>query len=99
MNATLSFLKTMTVRQFLQQINSSKVDIKANPNTGKLFATDEAGVVVAAVSSAKPLTEMTMPVVSYVQGDPTDRNPDGKFYLIHQKGEGGAETLLTLTAD
>jgi len=35
------------------------------------------------------------PMISLVQGEPTLLNPDGKFYMLHEEGTGGAPVLAT----
>jgi hypothetical protein len=34
-------------------------------------------------------------MLSYVQGEPKELNPDGKFWMLHEEGTGGAPVLAT----
>lgn len=86
----LEFLNTRTIEQFKDDHKVSKIEVKRNEETGKLFFTF--GAETGAVSS-KGIPKN--PMISLVQGNPTDRNPDGKFYLLHEEGTGGAPTIAT----
>lgn len=80
----LQFVKTFTVEQFKAHTNVSKLEVKQNPKTGKLFFTY--GAEVGAVSSKGIPTH---PMVSLVNGK------DGSFFILHEEGNGGAPTLAT----
>ena len=82
MSNSLNFKQTLTVSQFKTECGTASIDIVRNPKTEKLFASDDAGNSIAAVSEkAVDAAEL---VVSLVAGD------DGKeFYLIHPKGSAG----------
>lgn len=88
--ANLTFLQTLTVEQFKAAQHVDKVEVKQNPKTGLLFMTF--GAQVGAVAS-KGIPQK--PMISYVQGDPTALNPEGKFWLLHEEGTGGAPVIAT----
>ena len=78
----LKFLETVTVNEFKAQKGVNKIEIKQNPHTGKCFFVY--GCEIGAVSDKFINGEVTNPVISQV------------FYMLHQRGEGGAMTLATL---
>ena len=83
--ANLTFNETLTVEQFKSAMNVSRIDVKQNPKTGKLFFTY--GAKTGAVS-LKGIP--AHPMLSNVTGD------DGEtFWLLHEEGQGGAPTLAT----
>lgn len=84
----LNFLRTLTVEQFKSEQKVDKVCVKQNPNTGKLFMTF--GAAVGAVASKGIPSH---PMISEVVGEPTEKNPSGKFFLLHEEGQGGAPVL------
>ena len=90
MEKNLIFNDTLTVEQFKAKMNVSRVDVKKNPNTGKLFFTF--GTKTGAVAS-KGIPQH--PMFSFVKGDPTPQNPDGTFWLLHEEGQGGAPVLAS----
>ena len=79
----LVFLETLTVEQFKARMMVDKIKIKQNPKTNSLFMSF--GGQVGAISS-KGIPEH--PMVSYVQGDPTPQNPEGKFWMLHEEAQG-----------
>ena len=85
MEAKLSFNETLTVEQFKSQMNVSRIDVKRNPHTGKLFFTygsKTGAVAVKGIPSNPMLSNVTTP-----EGD--------SFWLLHEEGQGGAPTLAT----
>lgn len=90
MEKNLIFNDTLTVEQFKAKMNVSRIDVKKNPNTGKLFFTF--GAKTGAVA-AKGIPQH--PMFSFVKGDPTPQNPDGTFWLLHEEGQGGAPVLAS----
>lgn len=86
----LTFLSTQTLAQFKASQNVDRIPIKKNPRTGKLFITF--GAESGALSSKiKSQSDVVSPMVSYVE------TPEGsKFYLLHNEGQGGAETVFSL---
>ena len=86
----LIFKDTLTVEQFKDHFKVSRVDVKKNPKTGRLFFTFGAktGAVAAKGIPAHPM-------FSFVKGDPTPQNPKGEFWLLHEEGQGGAPVLAS----
>lgn len=83
--ANLVFNETLTVEQFKSEMNVSRIDVRKNPQTGKLFFTY--GAKTGAVS-LKGIP--AHPMVSNVTGD------DGQsFWLLHEEGQGGAPVLAS----
>ena len=83
--ADLHFNETLTVEQFKAQMNVSRIDVKRNPKTGKLFFTYGAKTGAVAIKGIP-----AHPMLSNVTGS------DGSnFWLLHEEGQGGAPTLAT----
>ena len=81
----LTFNETLTVEQFKSQMGVSRIDVRKNPNTDKLFFTY--GSQIGAVS-LKGIP--THPMLSNVTGS------DGSsFWLLHEEGQGGAPVLAS----
>ena len=81
----LTFNETLTVEQFKSQMGVSRIDVRKNPHTGKLFFTY--GAKTGAVS-LKGIP--TNPMLSNVTGS------DGSnFWLLHEEGQGGAPVLAS----
>lgn len=77
--------ETLTVEQFKAAHNVSRIDVKKNPKTGKLFFTYGAKTGAVALKGIPQ-----HPMLSYVSGS------DGaRFWLLHEAGEGGAPVLRT----
>ena len=80
----LTFNETLTVEQFKAKELVSRIDVKQNPKTGKLFFTygSKAGAVAIKGVPSKPM-------ISNVTGQ------DGStFYLLHEEGT-GAPTIAS----
>lgn len=90
MENNLKFLNTMSVAQFKEKYNVEQIEIKKNQHTGKCFFVYD--FETGACSKKAETGELTIPVVSEVCSPDTGE----LFYLLHQKGEGGATTLATL---
>ena len=86
----LIFNDTLTVEQFKDKMKVSRVDVKKNPKTGRLFFTF--GAKTGAVAS-KGVPKK--PMFSFVKGDPTPENPSGEFWLLHEEGQGGAPVVAS----
>lgn len=87
-NKNLEFLDTLTVEQFKAEKRVNKIQVKKNPNTGKLFFTFGAKTGAVAAKGVP-----THPMISHVKGEPTTENPSGEFYLLHEEGQGGAPVI------
>lgn len=80
---SLNFIETFTIKQFLEKMGVSRIQIMNDPETGELYFTfgSERGAV-----SSKGIPEK--PVVSYVT------NESGvSLWLLHEEGQ-GAPTIL-----
>ena len=80
----LIFNETLTVEQFKEQMKVSRIDVKKNPKTGKLFFTFGAKTGAVAVKGIPQ-----HPMLSNVTG------VDGSFWLLHEEGQGGAPVLAS----
>lgn len=86
----LKFIETLSVAEFKAQQGVEKLEIKQNPQTGKCFFVY--GIETGAVSEKFNKGELTDPVISKVVSP-----EDGElFFMLHQRGEGGAPTLAVL---
>ena len=97
MEKNLIFNDTLTVEQFKAQMMVSRVDVKRNPRTGKLFFSygAKAGAVAAKGIPVKPMFSVVCP-----EGDTLDIAHAGQrgcttFWLLHEEGQGGAPTLAS----
>lgn len=90
MDSKLKFLETLSVNEFKSKMGVEKIEVKQNPNTGKCFFVY--GVEAGAVSDRFLNGGISNPVISQVCSPITG----DIFYMLHQKGEGGAMTLATL---
>lgn len=86
----LKFLETMTIDEFKSKMSVSKIEVKQNPYTGKCFFVY--GFETGAVSDKFLKGGIDNPVISQVCSPDTG----DMFYMLHQKGDGGAPTLATL---
>ena len=86
----LKFIENLSVAEFKAQQDVEKIEIKQNPQTGKCFFVY--GFETGAVSEKFNKGELTDPVVSKVVS-PIDGE---MFFMLHQRGEGGAPTLAVL---
>ena len=79
-----SWNETLTVEQFKAKELVSRIDVKKNPKTGKLFFTYGAKSGAVAIKGVPK-----HPMLSNVTGS------DGaSFWLLHEEGN-GAETIAT----
>ena len=97
MEGKLTFGETLTVEQFKAQMMVSRVDVKKNPKTGKLFFTygAKAGAVAVKGIPAKPMFSLVCP-----KGDTLDAAHAGErgcttFWMLHEEGQGGAPVLTS----
>ena len=85
MEKNLIFNDTLTVEQFKAAMNVSRIDVKKNPKTGKLFFTYGAKTGAVAVKGIP-----VHPMLSNVTG--SDGIP---FWLLHEEGQGGAPVVAS----
>lgn len=85
MEKNLVFNETLTVEQFKDQMKVSRIDVKKNPKTGKLFFTYGAKTGAVAVKGIPK-----HPMLSKV----TDSD-NSSFWLLHEEGKGGAPVLAS----
>lgn len=90
MEKNLTFMETLTVEQFKKEMAVSRIDVKKNPKTNTIFFTY--GAKTGAVST-KGIPKH--PMLSYVKGEPTEKNPSGEFWLLHEEGKGSAPVLAS----
>ena len=86
----LKFIETLSIPEFKSRQNVEKIEVKQNPHTGKCFFVY--GIETGAVSEKFNGGELDDPVISKVVS-PIDGD---MFYMLHQRGEGGAPTLAVL---
>lgn len=92
-NKDLEFIKgqSYTVDQFMLNQRVTNIYIKEGKTGGLFF---QFGGQTGAVSKngipAKPM-------ISLVKGEPNEYHPDGKFWLMHEMGEGGAPVVRTFS--
>lgn len=82
-NKNLEFIDTLTVEQFKAEKRVDKIQVKKNPNTGKLFFTFGAKTGAVAAKGVP-----SHPMISLVKG-----NDGEQFYLLHEEGQGGAPVV------
>lgn len=80
----------MSIEDFKAQNQVSKIEVKRNEETGKCFFVF--GLRTGACSKKVETGEVTVPVISEVCSEETGET----FYLLHQRGEGGATLIATL---
>lgn len=93
----LTFGETLTVEQFKEKVHVSRIDVKKNPKTNKLFFTYGAKTGAVAVKGIP-----THPMFSAVcpEGCTLDIAHAGEigcstFWLLHEEGQGGAPVLAS----
>lgn len=91
MESNLKFLSTMTIAEFKEKQNVEKIEVLRNEHTGKCFFAYGLGTG-ACSKRVERGDELTSPVISQVCNAETG----DMFYMLHQKGEGGATTLAVL---
>ena len=81
----LTFNQTLTVEQFKALMEVTRIDVKQNPHTGKLFFTYGAKTGAVALKGIP-----AHPMFSNVTGS------DGSdFWLLHEEGQGGAPVVAS----
>ena len=90
MEKNLKFLQTWSVEEFKSAQGVEKIDILKGDTSGKAFFAF--GPETGACSRRALAGKLTDPVISQVCNVETGDT----FYLLHQKGEGGATLLGSL---
>lgn len=86
MEKNLKFIETKTIEQFKEDKKVSKIDVVKSPRTNKLFfAWGPNEDCYGAVAEKNQNGVFINPVISKVEGEKTERNPDGIFYLLHEE--------------
>ena len=86
----LKFIETLSIAEFKAKERVEKIEIKQNPKTGKCFFVY--GIETGSVSEKFNRGELSDPVISKVVSPEVGE----MFYMLHQRGEGGAPTLAIL---
>lgn len=86
----LHFVETLSIEDFKTRQKVEKIEVKQNPQTSKCFFVY--GMQTGAVSDKFLSGGITCPVISQVCSPETG----DMFYMLHQKGDGGAPVLATL---
>ena len=97
----LSIVKgsTQTVGQFCKEQVTSGLDIKESVNRpGHYFMCHDNGASLGPVTNQVELSGITEPVISEFKGAITEQNPTGFFFMLHQKGTGGAQVVTRFNA-
>ena len=81
----LTFNETLTIEQFKAKELVSRIDVKQNPKTGKLFFTFGSKTGAVAIKGV-PSRPMISNVTSSVDGS--------SFWILHEEGQ-GAETIAS----
>ena len=85
MEKNLVFNDTLTVEQFKAQMNVSRIDVKKNLKTGKLFFAYGAKTGAVAVKGIP-----SHPMLSNVTS-----SEGATFWLLHEEGQGNAPVLAS----
>lgn len=89
-NNQLEFIKGMsfTIEQFKANQRVNEILVKQGANGLFFQFGGQTGAVSRKGIPAKPM-------ISLVQGEPNEYHPDGKFWMMHEMGEGGAPVVKT----
>ena len=97
MEGNLTFGDTLTVEQFKARMLVSRINVKKNLKTGKLFFTygTKTGAVAVKGIPQHPMLSVVCP-----KGDTLDVEHAGErdcttFWLLHEEGQGGAPVLAS----
>lgn len=92
MENSFNAIETLTIEQFKAKMGVSKLDVKRNPKTKKIFFSY--GTKTGAVTTKCSLEELAKGAfVSLMPADPANGH-DEEVWLLHQEGK-GAEVLAT----
>ena len=97
MEKNLIFSDTLTVEQFKAQMNVSRIDVKKNPKTGKLFFTYGAKTGAVAVKGIPrhPMFSAVCPAGQTLDIEHAGERGCSTFWLLHEEGQGGAPVLAS----
>lgn len=97
MEGRLTFGETLTVEQFKAQMMVSRVKVKKNPKTGKLFFTYGAKTGAVAVKGipAHPMLSIVCPEGETLDAAHAGERGCSTFWLLHEEGQGGAPVLAS----
>ena len=97
MEGNLTFGEALTVEQFKARMLVSRINVRKNPKTGKLFFTygTKTGAVAVKGIPQHPMLSVVCP-----KGDTLDVEHAGErdcttFWLLHEEGQGGAPVLAS----
>ena len=97
MEGRLTFGDTLTVEQFKELVNVSRIDVKKSPKTGKLFFTYGAktGAVAAKGIPQHPMFSLVCPEGDTLNVAHAGERECSTFWLLHEEGQGGAPVLAS----
>lgn len=97
MEGRLTFGNTLTVEQFKALVKVSRVDVKKNPKTGKLFFTygTKTGAVAVKGIPNHPMFSVVCPEGSTLDIEHAGQKDCSTFWLLHEEGQGGAPVLAS----
>ena len=98
MDNNLIFEETLTVEQFKDVVKVSKLDVKRNPKTGKIFFSygSRTGAVSAKGIPSNPMISLVHPKGTQLDVANAGKPECSTFYILHEEGNGGAPVLATL---
>lgn len=93
----LFFGDTFTIEQFKAKFMVSRIDVKMNPKTGKLFFTYGAKTGAVAVKGIpqNPMISIVCPEGDTIDMEHIGQNGCTTFALLHEEGQGGAPVLAS----
>lgn len=93
----LTFGETLTVEQFKEQVHVSRIDVKKNPKTGKLFFTYGAKTGAVAIKGIpqRPMFSAVCPAGEVLDIAHAGERGCSTFWLLHEEGTGGAPVLAS----
>ena len=97
MEGRLTFGETLTVEQFKDKMMVSRVDVKKNPKTGKLFFTYgvKTGAVAVKGIPSHPMFSAVCPEGDILDIEHAGEKSCSTFWLLHEEGQGGAPVLAS----
>lgn len=86
MATNLNFIDTLTVEQFKAEMAVSRIDVKQNPNSGKLFCTYGAktGAVASKGIPKKPMLSLVHPTLTRMPNE-EEKQHIGKTVSINDR--------------